>query len=521
MTDTGSAAAQKPPGGAAQNGQAATVVCHLGPTNSGKTHQTLAALADRGRGVYAAPLRMLAAEAFEFLAASVGRARVGLVTGEEQHQPDAPLLCVTAELAPLAGDTLVLDEVHWAADPERGSAWARLLAFSRYQHLRLVGAPDAAPLLQGAVPDAEVRLHHRRSPLVWGGLTTLPELPASSLVVAFSRAAVIMLARDLGELRPGKVALLYGAMPPATRREQVRRFARGQAEVLVATDVVGHGINLPCRHVVFAETGKFDGQRRRTLSGWEVGQIAGRAGRGGQAEPGRVWALAGVGLHADPRLLEGSLQPPLAIRTTGGVTHGYRRLRRSRLRPQLGELGCRAAAELPAALRAWRQAWTPPAGVDWLEPEQPGPLTDRLAVVLAAEADLSLEQAWTLAHAPVDLPADAPLLARLARCLRGRASLADLVDPAVIGRGLLPDAETAARQAGLLRWYTLRFPGVGRVSYEQAVRAERAAARRVSQLLPAAVARSAFGRCLDCQQRCRPWQRRCDGCHQAWWEEGW
>ncbi|MBX5474715.1 MAG: helicase, partial [Thermoleophilia bacterium] len=40
-----------------------TVIAHLGPTNSGKTHDALRFLVQTGRGVYAAPLRMLAQEA--------------------------------------------------------------------------------------------------------------------------------------------------------------------------------------------------------------------------------------------------------------------------------------------------------------------------------------------------------------------------------------------------------------------------------------------------------------------------
>ena len=45
-----------------------TVIAHLGPTNSGKTHDALRFLVESGRGVYAAPLRMLAQEAHRRLA---------------------------------------------------------------------------------------------------------------------------------------------------------------------------------------------------------------------------------------------------------------------------------------------------------------------------------------------------------------------------------------------------------------------------------------------------------------------
>ena len=61
-----------------------TVVAHVGPTNSGKTHSALQFLAETGRGVFAAPLRMLAQEAHRRLSAQLGADRVGLVTGEER-----------------------------------------------------------------------------------------------------------------------------------------------------------------------------------------------------------------------------------------------------------------------------------------------------------------------------------------------------------------------------------------------------------------------------------------------------
>ena len=83
-----------------------TVIAHLGPTNSGKTHDALRFLVESGRGVYAAPLRMLAQEAYRRLSAELGEGKVGLVTGEERVDKDAPILCCTAEMAPLRGETL-------------------------------------------------------------------------------------------------------------------------------------------------------------------------------------------------------------------------------------------------------------------------------------------------------------------------------------------------------------------------------------------------------------------------------
>src|SRR5260370_13957863 len=87
-----------------------TVIAHLGPTNSGKTHDALRFLVQNGRGIYAAPLRMLAQEAHRRLSAELGEEAVGLVTGEERVNPGAPIICCTAEMAPMRGETLVLDE---------------------------------------------------------------------------------------------------------------------------------------------------------------------------------------------------------------------------------------------------------------------------------------------------------------------------------------------------------------------------------------------------------------------------
>ncbi|HWH14451.1 MAG TPA: hypothetical protein VNT51_06875, partial [Miltoncostaeaceae bacterium] len=91
-----------------------TVVFHLGPTNSGKTHDALAFLAAEGAGTFAAPLRMLAQEAYERLCGLAGAENVGLVTGEERVNENAPIIACTAEMAPMRGQVLVLDECHWA-----------------------------------------------------------------------------------------------------------------------------------------------------------------------------------------------------------------------------------------------------------------------------------------------------------------------------------------------------------------------------------------------------------------------
>ena len=194
----------------------------------------------------------------------------------------------------MRGETLVLDEVQWAEDDERGSAWTRLMLGGEYRHILLLGAVEALPLVRHAFPQAEVRFFERKAPLDWVGRAGDRGLGPGTVVVAFSRRAVIGLAGELNRLHPGRVAVLYGAMPLASRREEIDRFLAGAAEVCVATDVLGHGVNLPCETLLFAETTKFDGEERRDLVPWEIAQIAGRAGRFGFHERGHVGVLTGV-----------------------------------------------------------------------------------------------------------------------------------------------------------------------------------------------------------------------------------
>jgi ATP-dependent RNA helicase SUPV3L1/SUV3 len=217
-----------------------TVIAHLGPTNSGKTHDALRFLVESGRGVYAAPLRMLAQEAHRRLTEELGEGkvglvtgeeRVGLVTGEERVHPEAPIICCTAEMAPLHGETLVLDEVQWAEDEERGSAWTRLMLGGEYRHILLIGAVEALPLVRHAFPQVEVRFFERKAPLDWTGKKAITGLKPGTVVVAFSRRAVIGLAGELNQIHPGRVACLYGAMPLASRRAEIDRFIAGEAEV--------------------------------------------------------------------------------------------------------------------------------------------------------------------------------------------------------------------------------------------------------------------------------------------------
>ena len=495
-----------------------TVVAHLGPTNSGKTYEALEFLAETGRGVYAAPLRMLAQEAHRRLGERLGAERVGLVTGEERINEGAPILCCTVEMAPLHGEVLVLDEVQWAEDEERGSAWTRLLLAAEYRHILLLGALDALPLVRNAFPEADVKVFERKAPLDWTGEVSIQSLRPGTVVVAFSRRAVLALAGELNRRHEGKVAVLYGAMPLASRRVEIDRFLAGEADYCTATDVLGHGVNLPCETLLFAESTKFDGVERRDLHSWEIAQIAGRAGRFGFHERGHVGVLTGiVWANADPDIIESALQPQIEL-PDGHL--GYRIVDTGRLRPRLEDLGIQSPVQLSAALQVWhREALRRWALEGWLSVESIGPTLNRLDVVQKRlrERDrrLGLEDTWRIVNAPVDEDS-LELLSTLALALAGDRAQKPLLDFLLDVRRLhdstLEDAEQAARTASILRWFALQYPGVGGVTIERAAALEETASQRVLARLAAEVRSPTVGRCKSCGQTCAPWFPLCERC---------
>ncbi len=495
-----------------------SVVAHLGPTNSGKTYHALEVLKERGRGVYAGPLRMLAQEAHRRLSAELGADAVGLVTGEERVNDTAPIICCTVEMAPSAGEVLVLDEVQWADDPERGSAWTRLLLAGDYRHILLLGALDAEPLVLHAFPDAEIKVFERMLPLEFVGERALRGLTPGTVVVAFSRKAVLALAGEINRLHPSRVSVLYGAMPLSSRREEIDRFLGGTSDVTVATDVLGHGVNLPCETLLFAETTKFDGESRRDLLPWELAQIAGRAGRFGLVERGHVGVLTGVPwANADPAIVEEALQPHVLL-PSGHL--GYRIVDEARIRPRLSDLGTDDPRRLDAALAAWHRVATRTwAYESWLSVESLGPLRGRLAAIqrrlIERNRRLTIEDTWKLINAPVDED-NAELLATLALAVSGdtaqRSLLTFLLDPARLRDATLEEAEQAGRTASILRWFALQYTDVGGVSIERAAALEEAAAARVVARLHVEVRDPTIGRCRKCGKTCAPWFPMCDRC---------
>ncbi len=322
------------------------------PTGSGKSLVAagahFAALARDEVTFYTAPIKALVSEKFFDLCKLFGTENVGMLTGDASVNPDAPVICCTAEvLASIAlrdgknADVgqVVMDEFHFYAEADRGWAW----------QIPILELPQAQFLLMSATlgdvsrfekdltrrtgrPTTVVRSVTRPVPLSYEYVTTpltetLTELletrQSPVYIVHFTQAAAVERAQALMSINMctraekdaiaelignfrfttkfGKnlsryvrhgIGVHHAGMLPKYRRLVEKLAQAGLLKVICGTDTLGVGVNVPIRTVLFTALTKYDGNRVRTLRSREFHQIAGRAGRAGFDTSGFVVAQA-------------------------------------------------------------------------------------------------------------------------------------------------------------------------------------------------------------------------------------
>ncbi|VIO70287.1 helicase-related protein [Bradyrhizobium ivorense] len=260
----------------------AGVTAVLGPTNTGKTHLAIERMLAHSSGLIGLPLRLLAREVYNKIAARAGEDNVALVTGEEKIKPKAPRFWVsTVEAMPRDLDVsfLAVDEIQIAADLERGHVFTdRILNRRGRDETLLLGAATMRPIIERLLPGASMVTRPRLSQLEYAGDRKITRQPRRTAIVAFSADEVYAIA-ELIRRQHGGAAVVLGSLSPRTRNAQVAMFQNGDVDYLVATDAVGMGLNLDVDHVAFASDRKYDGYQFRRLTPAEFAQIAGRAGR--------------------------------------------------------------------------------------------------------------------------------------------------------------------------------------------------------------------------------------------------
>ncbi|GAA98391.1 uncharacterized protein L969DRAFT_85613 [Mixia osmundae IAM 14324] len=275
-----------------------TIHVHVGPTNSGKTHNALRALADSDNGAYAGPLRMLAHEVFHRFNSGDIKGKRGqslqcnLITGEDIRQvsPEAGLVSCTIEMVPIKKlmDVTVIDEIQLMALHDRGAAWTGALINLQARNVHVCGEPSAVGLIYKIARQCgdNVVLHEydRLSPLTLSkkALGSLKQLERGDCLVAFSRKRIFQLKRDIERDTNLRVAVAYGGLPPEVRTSQAKSFNDGEVDIMIGSDALGMGLNLHVRRMIFSAMEKWDGERAIPLNVPLTKQIAGRAGRYGK-----------------------------------------------------------------------------------------------------------------------------------------------------------------------------------------------------------------------------------------------
>ncbi|HMA93648.1 MAG TPA: DUF3516 domain-containing protein, partial [Polyangiaceae bacterium] len=318
------------------------------PTGSGKSLVATAlhfdALVRHERSIYTAPIKALVNEKFFALCQDFGPENVGLLTGDAAVNRDAPILCCTAEILANIGlrqganndlRHVVVDEFHYYSDRDRGTAWQIPLLTMPNARFLLMSATFGDPTLfaerltrltsletkivrssERPVPldfsYAETPLHETLSKLVADGKAPVYVVHFTQRSCAEEAQNLMSLDFSTKEEKKALTAALRGARFDTGYGKELQRFLRhgigihhagllpkyrllveqlaqrGLLKVVVGTDTLGVGVNIPIRTVVLTKLCKYDGAGTALLKARDFHQIAGRAGRRGFDTQGSV-----------------------------------------------------------------------------------------------------------------------------------------------------------------------------------------------------------------------------------------
>ena len=318
------------------------------PTGSGKSLVAAAlhfkALCAGERSVYTCPIKALVNEKFLSLCRDFGPEHVGMMTGDASVNPQAKVLCCTAEIlanialargADAGIAAVIMDEFHYYSDPDRGYAWqVPLITMGRSRFLlmsatlgetgfferemtRVTGAPSIT--VRSDRRPVPLEFEYSETPLAERIAALLQDKRSPIYLVHFTQRAASEAAQDLMSLNVctkeekaalsaeledvrfnspyGKdmkrwlrhgVGVHHAGLLPRYRILVERLAQKGLLKLICGTDTLGVGINVPIRTVLFTQLWKYDGQKAAILNVRDFRQIAGRAGRKGYDDRGFV-----------------------------------------------------------------------------------------------------------------------------------------------------------------------------------------------------------------------------------------
>lgn len=311
------------------------------PTGSGKSLVAAAlhfySLANHRRSIYTCPIKALVNEKFLSLCKDFGPDQVGMITGDGSVNPDAPIICCTAEIlanqalqlgSTLRYDDVIMDEFHYYSDRERGVSWQIPLLTLPQSRFLLMSATlgDTRPFEQyltqlNQKPTQVIHGNQRPVPLHYEYVET-PLIETISKLLNAGRAPVYVVnftqrecaeraqdflsidfctkdekkkiqeaigdfhfnspyGRELQKILKHGIGIHHAGLLPKYRILVEGLAQKGLLKLIFGTDTLGVGVNVPIRTVVFTQLCKFDGQKTSILSVRDFQQISGRAGRRG------------------------------------------------------------------------------------------------------------------------------------------------------------------------------------------------------------------------------------------------
>lgn len=306
-------------------------IINVGETNTGKTYNAIQRLKEsKEGGVYLAPLRLLALEIQEKL--NLEGVPCNLSTGEEEDIIKGAIhesLTIEKAMFNKEYKVCVIDECQMIGDEQRGYAWTNAILGMYSKEIHLCTAPEALNIILSLINSCgdtyEIIKHYRKTPLILENKQySLPtkksmrSLKKGDALIVFSKREALTISSQL-KSKGISASVIYGALPYQSRKKQFELFLNGETDIVVSTDALGMGVNLPIRRVVFLETKKYDGKKYRNLNHSEVKQISGRAGRQGIYNEGFVNSIENKSLIKEllnsktPDVKNAKLMPPKSI----------------------------------------------------------------------------------------------------------------------------------------------------------------------------------------------------------------
>lgn len=322
------------------------------PTGSGKSLVATAlhfkGFVEKKRSYYTCPIKALVSEKFFALCDQFGAENVGMLTGDASINRDASIICCTAEvLANLAlsegkdaqVDYVIMDEFHYYSDSDRGVAWqiplltlpqATFLLMSATigecekikSTLEELTGKDVVEILSLVRPVpldfsySEAPLHETLASLISSKKYPIYVVNFTQRECAFEAQNAMSVnictkeekqkideaikgfrfdtpfGKDIKRYIRHGVGIHHAGLLPKYRLLVEKLAQSGLLKIIMGTDTLGVGVNVPIRTVVFTKLSKFDGVKTSVLTVRDFKQIAGRAGRKGFDDQGSVIAQA-------------------------------------------------------------------------------------------------------------------------------------------------------------------------------------------------------------------------------------